>query len=339
MNILVTRTDRLGDVLLATPVLKKIVDERPDAQVTFLVRKEWMPVLQYEHPRVTLLEYDPSVTVSALAKKLASLHFDAAIVIRDEKTVTRAVKKAGIALRVGPYSTLRSFFAFNWGVLQKRSRCEKHEAEYNLDLLRKIGIDPAPPATTAAELPRSWVRYPILADPSVLEFLKAQGLHELSFVCVHPGSSGSARYLSTPKMIELVQRVAQTGHRVVLTGSGSEAPLLDEIAKAVPGVVIFGGHEPRPLDQLAALYARASLVVAHGTGPLHLAAAVGAPVFAIFPPIFVLSEKRWGPLTPNRTVWVPKVDCPAKYRCLGEKCGYYDCMNRFVANDIKMRTP
>jgi len=337
MNILVTRTDRLGDVLLATPVLKKIIDELPDSTVTFLVRKEWMPVLQYEHPRVTLLEYDPSVTVSALAKKLESLRFDAAIVIRDEKTVTRAVKKAGIALRVGPYSTLRSFFAFNWGVLQKRSRCEKHEAEYNLDLLKKIGIPPAPPATVPTELPRSWVKYPISADPAVFEFLKAHELHELSYVCVHPGSSGSARYLSTPQMIELVQKIMQVGDRVVLTGSQAEAPLLEEIAKAAPGAVIFGGQEPRALDQLAALYARARFVVAHGTGPLHLAAAVGAQVIAIFPPIFVLSEKRWGPLTPNRTVWVPKVDCPAKYRCLGEKCGYYDCMSRFQPNDVVMR--
>jgi ADP-heptose:LPS heptosyltransferase len=178
------------------------------------------------------------------------------------------------------------------------------------------------------------VKYPLSADPEVFAFLKQHGLHELSYVCVHPGSSGSARYLSTEILIDLVKEIQRRGHRVILTGTIAETALLEEMARQAPGVVIFGGNEPRPLDQLAALYARAEAVVAHGTGPLHLAAAVGAPVFAIFPPIFVLSEKRWGPLTSKRVVWVPPgVDCPAKYRCLGPKCGYYDCMNRFVAGD------
>lgn len=320
--------------MLATPVLKKIVDALPDARVTFLIQKAWMPVLQYQHPQVELMEYESSVSLNALTEKLAAQHFDAAIVIRDEKTVTQAVRKAKIPIRVGPYSSLRSFFSFNRGVFQKRSRCLKHEAEYNLELLKKIGITTDRPATTASELPRSWVQYSLSVDPAVFEFLKQNGLHELSYVCVHPGSSGSARYISTELMIDFVKEIQRKGNRVVLTGSIAEAGLLEQIAAAAPGAVIFGGSEPRPLDQLAALYARAKAVVAHGTGPLHLAAAVGTPVFAIFSPIFVLSEKRWGPLTSSRVVWVPPgVDCPAKYRCLGEKCGYYDCMNRFVAGD------
>jgi len=69
-----------------------------------------------------------------------------------------------------------------------------------------------------------------------------------------------------------------------------------------------------------------------------LAAAVGTPVLAIFPPIFVLSEKRWGPLIPRRSVWVPPgVACPALYRCIGEKCEYYDCMDRFRVSDAIAR--
>jgi heptosyltransferase-3 len=330
MKILVTRTDRLGDVMLATPVVRKIAEAYPQAKITFLVQKTWMPVLQYENPNVELMEYDPSVTVDALAAKLAAEKFDSAVVIRDEKTVTRAVKKAKIPVRIGPYSTFRSFFAFNRGVFQKRSKCKMHEAEYNLDLLKELGIQLAPIATTASELPKSWVKYRTSADPAVFEFLKANGLHELSYVCVHPGSSGSARYIPTELMVDLVKGLQLKGHRVVLTGTVVEAALLGEIASLAPGAVIFGGSEQKPLDQLAALYARAKVVVAHGTGPLHLAAALGAPVFAIFPPIFVLSEKRWGPLTENRVVWVPPgVDCPAKYKCLGPKCGYYDCMLRF----------
>lgn len=318
--------------MLATPVVRQIIDSKPDARVVFLVQKHWMPVLQYQHDRVELMEFDPAESVDSLVQRIQSQNFDAAVVIRDEKLITQAVKKAGVPFRVGPYSTLRSFFAFNHGVWQKRSRCKMHEAEYNLDLLKKLDITLKPIAQTASDLPRSWVEFSTVAEEKVNAFLKHYDLG--AYVCLHPGSSGSARYISTETMVELVRMLQLKGHRVVLTGTKAEAGLLEEIAHQAPGSLIFGGNEPRGLDELAALYRRAQVVMAHGTGPLHLAAAVGTSVFAIFPPIFVLSEKRWGPLTTRRWVWVPpEVDCPAKYKCLGEKCGYFDCMSRFVVAD------
>jgi ADP-heptose:LPS heptosyltransferase len=327
-KILVTRTDRLGDVMLATPVLKKIVDQLPDAEITFLVQKAWMSVLQYQHPRVKLMAYDSTMTADHLAFALAEQKFDAAIVLRDEKTVSEAVQKAEISIRVGPYSTLRSFFNFNRGVFQRRSRCRLHEAEYNLDLLKKIGLPAVVEATSAIALPRSWVQISNDAEAPVEQFIDAE-LQSKPYICLHPGSSGSARYVSTEVMVDLVRLLQKKGHLVVLTGTVAETQLLEEIADLAPGSIIFGGADPKPLDQLAVLYRRSKAVIAHGTGPLHLAAAVGAPVFAIFSPIFVLSEKRWGPLTSKRIVWVPPVDCPAKYKCHGPKCRYYDCMSRF----------
>jgi hypothetical protein len=67
---------------------------------------------------------------------------------------------------------------------------------------------------------------------------------------------------------------------------------------------------------------------------LHLAAAVGARVLAIFPPLYVLSEKRWGPLTNKRMTWLPAVNCPEKYKCRGPSCQFYDCMDRFEVRGV-----
>ena len=119
------------------------------------------------------------------------------------------------------------------------------------------------------------------------------------------------------------------GAKLIITGGPHEDELLQTIKAKAPEVLLFGGQEAKGLAALAELYRRADTVIAHGTGPLHLAAAVGARVLAIFPPLFVLSERRWGPLTVKRLTWVPDVDCPEKYRCRGPKCRYYDCMDRF----------
>ncbi|NDG84428.1 MAG: hypothetical protein EBX52_05235, partial [Proteobacteria bacterium] len=170
MRILVTRTDRLGDVLLATPVLRHLKETRPDAEIHFLVRKEWMPVLAYGDS-VRLLEFDPGESPSVLSLRLRRIGFDEAYVLKDDRVVSRAVKKAGIPFRSGPYSSLRSFFCFNHGRLQRRSRCIMHEAEYNLDL-----VSHWTPAREPERLPRSWVATVPGAAAGAHGFLEKNGL-------------------------------------------------------------------------------------------------------------------------------------------------------------------
>lgn len=339
-KILVTRTDRLGDVLLATPVLRRLREFYPKARVSFLVREEWMSILQYG-PEIELIPYKPNTDVKVLAADLASRKFDVTIVLRDEAAVTQAIRIAGIPIRVGPYSTLRSLVSFNHGLLQRRSRCSKHEAEYNLELLTRIRVPIDSPAREAAQLPRSWIQYSESVRGEIDQWLKTHGVLGVKYWCLHPGSSGSARYLQPGRMIELVYeclaRLAKhPGARLIVTGGPHEAELLEGIREKAPEVIIFGGKEPQSLAALAELYARADAVIAHGTGPLHLAAAVGTRVLAIFPPLYVLNERRWGPLTARRLTWVPPVDCPEKFRCRGSKCRYYDCMERFeVTNTLE----
>jgi ADP-heptose:LPS heptosyltransferase len=313
----------LGDVMLATPVLRRIRELHPEAHLCFLVQKAWMPVLQLGS-EVELIPFDPSESLERLSERLKQHHFQIAYVLRDESLVSRAVKKAQIPVRVGPYSTLRSFFAFNRGKLQKRSRCLMHEAEYNLEL-----IGPVVPAQSPSDLPRSWVGTTPEARVRATEFLSRVGLRDHDFVVIHPGSSGSARYVHPEKLYALARMLVKRGHPVMLSGGPLESEILKAFQNQVPEVILMGSEEGLGLDGMAEVYRKAAGVIAHGTGPLHLAAAVGVPVLAVFPPLFVLSEKRWGPLTQKRTVWTPGVPCPEKYRCSGAQCRYYDCMNLF----------
>ena len=330
MRILVTRTDRLGDVILATPVLRYLRETRPDAEIFFLVQKSWMPILAYGD-QVKVLAYDPAATEAELTQHLADLRFDLAYVLKDEKKVSRAIKIARIPLRFGPYSTFRSFFLFNEGRFQRRSRCLMHEAEYNLDL-----VTLREPASDVMGLPKAWIETSPDARIRAQNFLHRVKLKEKSFIVIHPGSSGSARYVKIEKLHHLAQRLIQKGHEVLVSGGPIETEILNDFKKKVPEVVLLSAGEGLELDGLAEVYRRARAVVAHGTGPLHLAAAVEVPVLAIFPPLFVLSETRWGPLFQKRSVWVPAVSCPEKYRCRGPRCQYFDCMDRFdVENAVQ----
>ncbi len=328
-RILVTRTDRLGDVILATPVLRRLIRSYPGAEIDFLVRKDWLPVLRYPDPVRTLV-FDPDAPADALVDSLRQRNYDAAFVLRDEKPVTRAVSNAGIPVRVGPLSTFRSFFHFNRGKFQRRSRCLKHEAEYNLDL---VGDDSA----GGSALPDAWIETDSNAKQAAGKFLSDRGLLPGNFVVIHPGSSGSARYVRQEALQSLASALLGKGTPVLVSGGPAEGALIEAFHSKIPGVILLGSDAGIGLDGLAEVMRQARTVVAHGTGPLHLAAAVGTPVLAIFPPLFVLSEKRWGPLVSPRSVWVPGVSCPEKFRCAGSKCPVYDCMDQFNV-DSAMRT-
>jgi heptosyltransferase-3 len=332
LRILVTRTDRLGDVMLATPVLAAIRQADPEAELYFLVQASWTPVLQFGS-KVKLIIYDPNESTDALTAKLRSFHFDRAYVLRDEKKVSWAVKKAKIPVRIGPISTFRSLFLFNRGRLQRRSKCLMHEAEYNLDL-----VNPRTPALDTLSLPRSWVETSDDAKYKADTFLRSHGLKAKNFYVIHPGSSGSARYVSQERLHQFAHALVTQGIPVVVSGGPGEDLILEKFQIAVPEVKILGRTESIGLAGMAEVYRHARAVIAHGTGPLHLAAAVGTPTLGIFSPIFVLSEKRWGPLVFPRSVWTPpEVKCPAVYRCIGEKCEYYDCMDRFEIKEALTR--
>jgi ADP-heptose:LPS heptosyltransferase len=323
MRILVTRTDRLGDVILATPVLRKLRELNPNDEIFFLCQRHWHPILQYGAP-IQLLPYDPGMEEAALCEVLRKQAFDVAYVLKDDPKVSRAVKKAGIPVRVGPYSTIRSFFIFNEGKWQRRSKCLMHEAEYNLDL-----IAPMQPASSPEDLPRAFVATTDAAKIRAQQFLLKKKLASRGFVVIHPGSSGSSRYVEIAKIHYLAQRLMQRGHRVLVSGGPGETAILEQFREKAKGVVLLGPADGLELDGMAEVYRHAKVVIAHGTGPLHLAAAVDAPAFAMFPPLFVLSEKRWGPLVSRRSVWVPAVECPETFRCRGERCPKFDCMNLF----------
>ena len=75
---------------------------------------------------------------------------------------------------------------------------------------------------------------------------------------------------------------------------------------------------------LKALINKASVFISNSTGPMHIAAALGVHVIGFFPKILACSQKRWGPYTEKKTLFVPTIDCS---NCTREQCEKLNCMN------------
>ena len=321
-SILVVRTDRLGDVILTLPVVSLLRAHLPHAQLTMLLRRYTGDIVQGNTDLDEILWYDDGqrpVGFFTMLGRLRRKHFDAAIVARPRLRLALLLACAGIPVRVGTgfryYSVL-----FTHRVMEHRRFAAKHEAEYNLGLLKPLGI----PLDTAG------LRFPIRVAPAEraamearLEALGADSSRQR--VVLHPGSGGSARDWPAAHFAELARRLQQRGElQVFVTGTLGERGLAaDIVRKAGPPAVDLAGQ--CTVRELAAVLAGAVLFISNSTGPLHLAAALGIPVLGFYPSIPAMSARRWGPYTPRAVVLEAPVlpHCPV---CSGAGTGQCLCM-------------
>lgn len=116
----------------------------------------------------------------------------------------------------------------------------------------------------------------------------------------------------------------------MITGSAPEARIAGEIAENLgPSVSVIAGRTDLPT--LAAILKEAAVFVGPSTGPIHLAAAVGTPVVALFGPVRTTGPERWGPLGEAHTVFVPPVP---PCNCNVNRCERGDCMDLITVEEV-----
>lgn len=329
LKILVIRPDRLGDVILSTPVFEAIRSKYPDAHVTAMVQGSIAPLLRGLSTLDDVWIYERQ-GIRNLTALIQAGKFDVAVTLQSDRRVAFAVWLAGVPRRIGPRSKPHSFLFYNEGIRQHRSRVEMHEADYNLALLERMGIEVQP---------RRFFPRISLADDVRNEakaWLRSQGYGTGPLVAIHPGMGGSALNWPQEHYLELIRSLIEKGQQVLVTGGVLEAGLLDRIRGATIGgprspglLMIYGGRESKGLDFLAGLFSFATVVVAPSTGPLHMAGALGCRLVSFYPPIRVQSARRWGPYVqdPSKVeVLVPRAHCDEVFRCRRDLCKSWPCM-------------
>ena len=131
-------------------------------------------------------------------------------------------------------------------------------------------------------------------------------------VVIHPGASAPARRWPARRYASVARRLSAEGHDVVVTGSPSESPLAAQVLQAagLPGDRLLLDLD---LAELAALVARARLVICGDTGVAHLATAYGTRSVVLFGPS---SPARWGPPPSgaHTVLWSGRVGDPHGHR-------------------------
>lgn len=320
-KILIVRTDRIGDVVLSIPMAETIKRKYPDCRITYLIREYTKALLDgnsFINEILIADEKEGTISFVENLKKIRSGKFDTCIVVNPTFKIALIMFLSGIKNRIGTgyrwYSIL-----FNKKLYEHRKYGDKHELEYNLNLLAKLGIE-INNLTTEINF---HLKIDNDSSNKIESILSQKGFKSGNkIIIVHPGSGGSSVDLPKEKLIDLTRMLTNLENvSIIITGSKSESGLCKEFEVGESVINLSGILN---LSLLKALISKANIFISNSTGPMHIAAALGAYVINFFPKIPACSQKRWGPYTEKKTIFVPTIDCK---NCTREQCEKLNCMN------------
>ena len=326
-RILVMRLDNIGDVLMTSPVLRTLKENRPDSRITLMTSlggKAAVPLLPWVDEifswrvlwqDIGRLSFAPARELE-LVETLRGGGYDAAIILTSFKQTPHAAGYAcylaGIPLRLGESKE------WGGGVFTTEvppAPDELHQTERNLRLIEHAGFK---------VLDRSLgVRVPKEAREAAGGMLKEHGVAPGSpYLLLCPWTSCQARTYPTERFARAARHLSEeTGYPVVVSGTETDRSRSGEL---------FGTFGDEAVDlvgatrfpELAALVEGAHLVLTNNTSTMHLADSLRTPGVVLFSGTEL--EEQWRPRhTPHRLLrretWCSPCyafECPYNLQCL-----------------------
>ena len=293
-KILLVRADRMGDVVLTTPVFKAIKEQLPEAHLALLVAKENEDLVR-NHPFLDeVIAYDKKgfegnnlFGFLTFAWKLRGKKFDVAVHFHPRGRFYWLSYFAGIPNRIGyRYKNHRLLTQTHD---YDKPRGEKHEAEYNFDLLKLINVKP--PVEIES----------IISCLPEFEQIPKQFLEQPKpYAVFNPSASSESKMWPAEFFAAVADELYQKYRWVpVIIGGPQDGAVSQRMERCMKQRAINLTGK-LPLGALPWLFKPAKLFLSNDTGPVHVASAVGANTLSIFlRNLPGLGVSRWRPIGKN----------------------------------------
>lgn len=321
-----------GDVLLTSPLFSNLKQALPEAEVDAFIYQDTLPMLE-GHPAISDYHlYDRGWKKLSVPKKIAkeiallkairSRGYDLVINLTEGDRGAIVAWVSGAKCRVGFDPKGEGLFGKRKIYTHTAKVCPhpRHTVERQLDVLRRIGIFPAP------EEKDLFLDIPQSAYERVRELLRQEEIAPKNYLLIHPVSRWRFKCLATKQVAEMLIELHKRGERIAISASPDpqEMAMVDEILAQAPDVPVLNCAGKLTLKDLSALIALSKAVICVDSVPLHIASAVKTPVLVFFGPT---SETNWGPwMHPKAKVISQNFSCRPCYQdgCGGSKKS--DCL-------------
>jgi heptosyltransferase-2 len=296
----------------------------PDAHISILARPYVADIYRDQQVADELIAYDVKGVHNGLAGRnrlaaeLRSKKFDVALLLQNAFDAAWLAWRAGIPRRIGYARDGRSLLLTDAIAVPTTGEIPEHEKFYYLELVRRVGW--------LQDLPdEKFIRLTVPADRSASaeETLRANGARQnILRIAVGAGASyGSAKCWPPERFAAALNLLQdQRDMDVILFGTPSELPVNNAIVAGLRKQPINLAGQTT-IAELPSLLSRCGIFLGNDSGAMHVAAAVGLPVVAVFGPT---DPSGTAPVTPCVTIVAEKPycspcflrRCPTDHRCM-----------------------
>jgi heptosyltransferase I len=352
-KILLIKLSAVGDVVQSFPLLNKLQQRYPAAQLDWLVTPAIAELLRHNPAISNVIVFDreqwsapwrltPFASSARLAAQLKRTGYDLVIDLQGQLRSAIFARLTSAPVRIGfdrprAQSWEKSERKFpadarkhawqgaregSWLAYTNRiavPNIDVHAVDRYLSVGAMLGLD-----DSAADF-----SFPIPEEASgrIDALTDYYGIAEKKLAVIAPGTVWETKEWRSDGFAKVARHLLRKGFAVTLVGSEREHDVCGRVATLAPGAINLAGDTT--LSELAALIERAAICVTNDSGPMHLAVALGRPVVSIFGP----TDPVWaGPYGRSDAVLRADLPCSPCYLRQLSKCMHnHDCMKQVTA--------
>jgi len=318
---------------MALPALRVVRSRFPEAEIAIVGRPSIVDIYRDQNICDQLIPYDPKGLHMGLSGRerivveLRGQKFDVALLLQNAFDAAWLAWRANIPERIGYARDRRSFLLTKAIPVPRHGEIPSHEKFYYLELLRRAGwLD--------SVQDESFIGLHIPEDKrrNADEFLCKSGVRQSALrIAIGAGASyGSAKCWPPSRFAEVANRLqSEADADVILFGTAAEASVSTAISAEMrrPPIDLTG---KTAIADLPALLSQCHLFIGNDSGAMHVAAAVGVPIVAVFGPT---DPDGTAPVTPRCSIIQQKPYCSP---CFLRRCPTdHRCMNAITANMVE----
>lgn len=357
-KILLIKLSAVGDVVHTLPVLNKLRRRYPNAQIDWLVTPAIGELLRHHPALNSVIDFERDTSAppwawaalasyARLAGKLRQAGYDLAIDLHCQSRTAFLALISGAPVRIGfdkerpevwahSRKVTADFRKHAWQGAREGAwlfythriplpTLDVHVVDHYQSIGNLLGFEPGPTDFS--------LRIPQAAHERVAAILRQRGISDTRLAVIAPRGNWQTKRWPDEKSAAVARRFMGRGYAAVLVGAPRERAVGEAIARLAPGAINLSGETS--LSELAALISRATICIAHDSGPMHLAVALGRPVAALFGP----SDEVWaGPYHRDNAVVRTALPCAPCYLRRLKSCAHgHACMEQMPAEAVIAR--
>lgn len=313
-RILIVRPDRIGDVVLSTPLPREIKKTYPNSFIAVMLRNYTKDIYlnnPYVDEIILIDDYDDG-SIETFWKKVNEIKkykFTHSLTLFPTERLNYLLFFAGIPYRVGVGHKLYQFLTFTRYVSRNKYIPLRHEADYCMDLARKIGV--------VTENLDTEIFLTVEEKNNAIELRNNLVNGKKFLIGIHITSGNSAPNWTSAAYKELIEAIIDSNDfQIVITDNKIPDPLANLKNVFYPNI-------NKSLRESIITFSALDLLISSSTGPMHLCAALKVKTLSMFCPLTACSPKLWGPLGNENRILLPSENyCSNKCPGNPKKCTF-----------------